>query len=159
MPVTCSANPDGMTTSSEARGHFGLSSRSSGSRKGASGWYTPAGLVDMTLKTSLCLTRWKTGWWCSACLQPDARGFNSDGKRRLIGRGSMAERKMAFRRPPERPDLEELYESSRNHEMTDDELKVQRASFVYGNAPEGSGITKKSAKESVDRMRLNSPAS
>lgn len=71
----------------------------------------------------------------------------------------MAERKMAFKRAPERPDLEELYELSRNHEMTDDELKVQRASFVYGNAPEGSGITKQSATESVDRVRLKSPAS
>ena len=71
----------------------------------------------------------------------------------------MAERKMAFRRAPERPDLEDLYDLSRNHEMTDDELKAQRASFVYGNAPEGSGITKKSAAASVDRMRLKSPAS
>ena len=71
----------------------------------------------------------------------------------------MAERKMAFRRAPERPDLETLYDLSRNHEMTDDELKAQRASFVYGNAPEGSRITKKSAVASVDRMRLKSPVS
>lgn len=71
----------------------------------------------------------------------------------------MAERKMAFRRAPARPDLEALYDLSRNHEMTDDELKAQRASFVYGNAPEGSGITKQSAKASVDRMRLKSPVS
>ena len=75
------------------------------------------------------------------------------------GRGLMTERKMAFRRVPERPDLEKLYELSRNHEMTDGELKVQQASFVYGNAPEGSGITKESAMESVDRMRLKPPPS
>ena len=71
----------------------------------------------------------------------------------------MAERKMALRRAPERPNLEALYDLSRNHEITDAELKVQRASFVYGNAPEGSGITKKSAEASVDRMRLKSPSS
>ena len=71
----------------------------------------------------------------------------------------MADRKMAFRRAPERPDLEALYEVSRKHEMTDDELKVQRASFIYGNAPEGSRITKKSAAAAVDRIRLRSPVS
>ncbi len=71
----------------------------------------------------------------------------------------MAERKMAFRRAPERPDLEALYDLSRNHEVTEEELKAQRASFIYGNAPEGSGITKESAAASVDRLRLKSPAS
>ncbi len=70
----------------------------------------------------------------------------------------MAERKSAYRRAPRRPELEALYEASKNHKLTNDELKAQRASFVYGNAPEGSNITKESAAASVDRLRLTETA-
>ena len=62
---------------------------------------------------------------------------------------------MALKRAPKRPELEALYERSKNYELTEDELKDQQASFVYGNAPEGSEITKESAKASVGRVRLN----
>ena len=80
-------------------------------------------------------------------------------EQRTVGSGTVANRKMAFRRAPKRPDLEALYDLSRKHEITDDELKAQRASFVFGNAPEGSGITKESAAAAVDRMRLKPSSS
>jgi hypothetical protein len=69
----------------------------------------------------------------------------------------MAERKSALRRAPVRPELEALYELSRQHELTEDELKAQRASFVYGNAPKGSRISKESAEASVGHVRLREP--
>ncbi len=67
----------------------------------------------------------------------------------------MAERKSALKRAPERPKLDELLEKARKHEMTDEELKMQRASFVYGNAPEGSRITRESAAASVNHLRVS----
>ena len=46
----------------------------------------------------------------------------------------MAERKSALKRAPERPTLEKLLERARSAVVTDEVLKEQRASFVYGNA-------------------------
>ena len=66
----------------------------------------------------------------------------------------MAERKAAFKRAPTRPDLEKLLEDAKKVTMTEEQLREQKASFVYGNAPQGSRITKESARESVDRIRL-----
>ena len=66
----------------------------------------------------------------------------------------MAERKAAFRRAPERPQLRKLLNSAKTVTVTDAELRAQRASFVYGNAPKGSRITKDSATKSVDRIRV-----
>lgn len=66
----------------------------------------------------------------------------------------MAERKAALTRAPERPRLNELLEQARKRSISDEELQEQRASFVYGNAPKGSCITKESARESAKRIRL-----
>ena len=66
----------------------------------------------------------------------------------------MAERKAALRRAPERPRLRTLLNSAKTVTVTDAELRAQRASFVYGNAPKGSRITKESAAKSVDRIRV-----
>ena len=66
----------------------------------------------------------------------------------------MAERKAALERAPERPRLRKLLNTARTVTVTDDELRAQRASFVYGNAPKGSRITKDSATKSVDRIRI-----
>ncbi len=66
----------------------------------------------------------------------------------------MAERKSALKRAPERPALDALLERARTYVVTDDELRAQRASFVYGNAPDGSRITKESAVASVTHMRI-----
>ena len=66
----------------------------------------------------------------------------------------MVERKSALVRAPERPKLTALLEASKGYVVSEEELKAQRASFVFGNAPKGSRITKESAARSVDRMRL-----
>ncbi len=70
----------------------------------------------------------------------------------------MAERKSALKRAPERPQLEALLERAKTVTLTDDQLREQRASFVYGNAPKGSRITKESAKKAVNRLRVVEPA-
>ena len=66
----------------------------------------------------------------------------------------MAERKAALGQVPERPRLRSLLNSAKSVTVTDDDLRKQRASFVYGNAPKGSRITKESAARSVDRIRV-----
>lgn len=66
----------------------------------------------------------------------------------------MAERKAALRRAPERPALQALYERARNTVLTDEDLQQQRASFIYGNAPEGSRITKESAEKASRSIRI-----
>ena len=66
----------------------------------------------------------------------------------------MAQRKAALKRAPERVHLQELLEHAKTIAVTDADLRQQRASFVYGNAPKGSRITKESALASVDQMRI-----
>jgi hypothetical protein len=66
----------------------------------------------------------------------------------------MAERQSALKRAPERPELQKLLERARTVVLTDEQLQEQRASFVYGNAPMGSGITKESAKKAAYRIRV-----
>ena len=66
----------------------------------------------------------------------------------------MAERKVALNRAPERPELQAAFERAKAVVLTDAPLEEQRASFVYGNAPMGSRITKESAARSVNRIRV-----
>lgn len=66
----------------------------------------------------------------------------------------MAERKSALRRAPDRPRLKALMEQARGLVVTKDQLKAQKASFVYGNAPKGSRITKDSANRAIDQLLL-----
>lgn len=66
----------------------------------------------------------------------------------------MAARKSALKRAPTRPELDRLVEENRRTGVTDDELRAQRASFAYGNAPENSGITKESALTASRSLRL-----
>jgi hypothetical protein len=66
----------------------------------------------------------------------------------------MAERKSALKRAPERPALQKLLERAKTVVITDEILQEQRASFVYGNAPQGSRITKESAKNAAKRIRV-----
>lgn len=67
----------------------------------------------------------------------------------------MAERKSALKRAPERPELRALLDRAKSVELTDEQLMEQRASFVYGNAPKGSRITKESAVESSKSLRVS----
>jgi hypothetical protein len=66
----------------------------------------------------------------------------------------MAERKSALKRAPARPALEALLEQAKTATLTEDEIRDQVASFVYGNAPKGSRISKESARRAVTRVRL-----
>jgi hypothetical protein len=66
----------------------------------------------------------------------------------------MAERKSALNRAPPRPELERLLERAKMVQVTESMLREQRASFVYGNAPQGSRITKASAMSALDRIRV-----
>lgn len=66
---------------------------------------------------------------------------------------------MAIRKPllgpaPSHPELDRLREETRNLKVTDDQLAEQRISFIYGNAPVGSSITKESAKLASTRFRI-----
>ncbi|MDO9459691.1 MAG: hypothetical protein Q7N95_06190 [Alphaproteobacteria bacterium] len=66
----------------------------------------------------------------------------------------MADRKSALRRAPDRPELREKLEHAKTIVITEELLQEQRASFVYGNAPEGSGITKASARKATKHIRV-----
>jgi hypothetical protein len=70
----------------------------------------------------------------------------------------MAIRKSALKSPPARPELDRLLEQARASGVTDDELREQRISFVYGNAPENSGITKETARSAANRILMRSQA-
>ena len=64
----------------------------------------------------------------------------------------MPARVALFRKAPPRPELERLLEATRQSKITEAELREQRISFAYGNAPEGSKITKDSARKAASRI-------
>ena len=66
----------------------------------------------------------------------------------------MAERKPTAVRAPKRPALDALFQKDKETEVSEDVLQEQRASFVYGNAPKGSRITKASARTAANKLRL-----
>ncbi len=66
----------------------------------------------------------------------------------------MANRAIALHNIPKRPELQKLFDKAKKSGVTDKQLQRQRASFIYGNAPEGSGITKESARRAASRMRV-----
>ena len=70
----------------------------------------------------------------------------------------MAERKSALKPAPARPELDALLEKAKRITLTEDDLREQVASFVYGNAPRGSRITKESARKAATRVRVSAPA-
>lgn len=64
----------------------------------------------------------------------------------------MAARVALFKKAPPRPELERLLEASKRSRITEEELREQRVSFAYGNAPVGSRITKDSARKAANRI-------
>ena len=66
----------------------------------------------------------------------------------------MAARKPVITPAPARPELERLVELARRRGVTNEELQEQRASFAFGNAPQGSTITKESARNASRTVRL-----
>lgn len=49
------------------------------------------------------------------------------------------------------PELDALMERVRDHKMTDDEIFEQRLSFVYGQLPAGSSLTREQVREQLAR--------
>lgn len=66
----------------------------------------------------------------------------------------MADRKSVMRSAPRREKLEQLVAASLAAGVTDEMLQEQRVSFAYGNAPEGSRITKDSARLAARVIRV-----
>lgn len=66
----------------------------------------------------------------------------------------MAERKSLLGPPPNHPELDRLLEVARKNPPSEEQLREQRVSFVYGNAPESSRITKESARTASRSLHL-----
>ena len=52
------------------------------------------------------------------------------------------------------PEMRRLLEDARRREVSDEELKAQRVSFAFGNAPADSNITKDSVEIASRSIRL-----
>ncbi len=66
----------------------------------------------------------------------------------------MAARKPFFGPAPNHPELDRLLEQARRTEITDEQLKEQRVSFAYGNAPKDAKITKESVRDASNSLRI-----
>jgi hypothetical protein len=56
---------------------------------------------------------------------------------------------------PDRTELKAKVKASIERGVSEELLREQKASFVYGNAPPDSGITKDSARRAIARSRLS----
>jgi hypothetical protein len=68
----------------------------------------------------------------------------------------MADRQQFLRSIPADPELQKILEASKGTEVTEAELKEQRISFAFGNAPRDSEgrITKASLKIASEHIKL-----
>ena len=66
----------------------------------------------------------------------------------------MADRKQFQNVNPPDPELVRLLEEARLTPVTEDELKEQRISFAYGNAPDSGLITKDSVRRASQHIKL-----
>ena len=68
----------------------------------------------------------------------------------------MADRKQFLRDVAPDPELAQILESSKQVVVSEAELKEQRISFAYGNAPQSSGnrITKDSLRAASEHIKL-----
>lgn len=67
----------------------------------------------------------------------------------------MADRKQFFGEIKADAELQQLLDALRQTEVTEAELREQRISFAFGNAPaDAKNITKDSVRTASDRMRL-----
>jgi hypothetical protein len=53
-----------------------------------------------------------------------------------------------------KPELKRLLAEARNKEVSDDDLRAQRVSFAFGNAPVDSKITRDSIERASRSIRL-----
>jgi hypothetical protein len=75
---------------------------------------------------------------------------------RLCQHYGMADRKQFQNAPPADPELMRLLRESKNRSVTEDELREQRISFAFGNAPASTSdrITKDSVRAASTHIRL-----
>lgn len=66
----------------------------------------------------------------------------------------MAARKSFLGPAPNHPELDRLLEQARSIQLTDEQLREQRVSFAFGNAPESKLITKESVRNAASSLRL-----
>jgi hypothetical protein len=66
----------------------------------------------------------------------------------------MADRKQFQNVPAADPELMRLLDESRNRVVTEEELREQRVSFAFGNAPNSELITKESVRAASTHIRL-----
>lgn len=67
----------------------------------------------------------------------------------------MADRKQFFGNMKADADLQKVLEDSRNTPVTEEELREQRISFAFGNAPaDAKNITKDSVRQASQNIRL-----
>jgi hypothetical protein len=72
------------------------------------------------------------------------------------GGAAMADRQQFFRPVEADPELTKILETSRETSVTEAELREQRISFAYGNAPQSSEnrITKDSVRLASEHIKL-----
>ena len=66
----------------------------------------------------------------------------------------MAARKQFQSRLTVTPQLSQVLEEARTREVSEEELREQRISFAFGNAPQSDLITKDSVRRSAENIRL-----
>lgn len=66
----------------------------------------------------------------------------------------MADHKQFLNVREPNPRLKALLKNARTQEITEDQLKEQRISFAFGNAPASSLITKESVRRASGHIRL-----
>lgn len=66
----------------------------------------------------------------------------------------MADRKQFQNISAPDPELMRLLEASRNRPVTEEELREQRISFAFGNAPDSDRITKESVRQASKHIKL-----
>lgn len=67
----------------------------------------------------------------------------------------MADRKQFLNSEPADPELLRLLDETRNKPVSEDELREQRISFAFGNAPASAeSITKESVRHASSKLRL-----
>jgi hypothetical protein len=66
----------------------------------------------------------------------------------------MADRKQFQNVSAPDPELIRLLENARRRPVTEEELREQRISFAYGNAPVSGLITKESVRQASKRIKL-----
>ena len=68
----------------------------------------------------------------------------------------MADRKQFENVPAPDPELVHLLDETSEQEVTEDELREQRISFAYGNAPaDATTITKESVRHASQNIKLS----